>query len=167
MEDEEESEEDGPLTAADFSIDAGYSRPTVCPSGHEAIREVHIPENPDRVEITFEKDTCESCSLFHRCPVSFSREEGGYILRANLSKTNLERRRREEASGEFTKRYSIRAGIEATNSELKRKHGLRKLRVRGRPRVELAVYFKALACNFKRMLHAFIAKYPQACAEPA
>ena len=49
-------------------------------------------------------------------------------------------------------RYAIRAGI--ANSELKRAHGLGRLRVRGGRRVRLAVYLKALACNFKRMVHA-------------
>lgn len=58
----------------------------------------------------------------------------------------------QEAHPSFRKRYSIRAGSEATISELKRGHGMRKLRVRGRERVSLAVYFKALACNVKRAL---------------
>ena len=58
------------------------------------------------------------------------------------------------ATEEWRKRYAIRAGIEGTNSELKRAHGLGRLRVRGGRRVRLAVYLKALACNFKRMVHA-------------
>lgn len=60
--------------------------------------------------------------------------------------------KRQEASPSFKKRYGIRAGIEGTNSEFKRGHGGRKLRVRGELRVKLAVYFKALACNLKRAL---------------
>ena len=56
----------------------------------------------------------------------------------------------QKAQPEFKKRYAIRAGIEATNSEFKRAHGGRKLRVRGGERVSLAVYFKAAACNLKR-----------------
>ena len=60
----------------------------------------------------------------------------------------------EQATEEWRKRYDIRAGIEGTNSELKRAHGLGRLRVRGGRRVRLAVYLKALACNFKRMVHA-------------
>lgn len=57
-----------------------------------------------------------------------------------------------EAQPEFKKRQAIRAGIEGTNSELKRRHGMRKLRVRGGERVKLAVYFKVTACNLKRAL---------------
>ena len=74
------------------------------------------------------------------------------MLSVNLVERNRERRRRAEADGEFQKRYAIRAGIEATNSELKRRHGLGRLRVRRRPRVELAVHLVALACNLKRMV---------------
>ena len=59
---------------------------------------------------------------------------------------------REAQQPEFKKKYSPRAGIEGTNSELKRRHGLRKLRVRGGERVKLAVYFKVTACNLKRAL---------------
>ncbi len=68
--------------------------------------------------------------------------------------------RQQEASPEFKKRYAIRAGIEATNSELARAHGVRKLRVRGEERVKLSVYFKALACNFKRALRYWLQPAP-------
>ena len=51
-------------------------------------------------------------------------------------------------------RYSIRAGVEATMSELKRGHGLGKLRVRRMPRVRLAVGLKITACNVKRWLRS-------------
>ena len=76
---------------------------------------------------------------------------GAYVLKADLVKVNIERRRRAEATEEWRKRYDIRAGIEGTNSELKRAHGLGRLRVRGGRRVRLAVYLKALACNFSRV----------------
>lgn len=77
--------------------------------------------------------------------------------------------REQEASPEFRQRYAIRAGCEATNSELKRKHGMRKLRVRGGGRVKLAVYFKALACNLKRALGCWLerARSPEGAAVPA
>ena len=64
--------------------------------------------------------------------------------------------RQQEASPGFKFRYSIRSGIESTNAELKSAHGMRKLRVRGAHRVKLAVYFKAVACNVKRALRAWM-----------
>ena len=62
----------------------------------------------------------------------------------------------QEAQPDFKKRYAIRAGIEATNSELKRAHGLGRLRVRGASRVELSVRLKVLACNLKRAMKGWI-----------
>lgn len=69
--------------------------------------------------------------------------------------------RQQEASPEFHERYAIRAGIEATNSELKRAHGMGRLRVRGEARVKLAVYMKALACNLKRALAWWLERNPE------
>jgi hypothetical protein len=59
-------------------------------------------------------------------------------------------RRAEQETPEFKERYKIRSGIEATNSELKRCHGLAKPRVRRRPRVALSARLKVLGLNIKR-----------------
>ena len=151
-----EGERDGPppLTAADFQIDVTGEQATVCPAGHPSIEEHELEDAPERVEVHFARTTCEPCPLRSRCPVKLDRRAGDYVLKADLVKVNIERRRRAEATEEWRKRYAIRAGIEGTNSELKRAHGLGRLRVRGGRRVRLAVYLKTLACNFKRMVHA-------------
>lgn len=62
----------------------------------------------------------------------------------------------QEAQPDFERRYAIRAGIEATNSELKRVQGLGKLRVRRDERVKLVVYLKAAGCNLRRALRHWI-----------
>jgi len=160
-EEEDLSDENRPLTAADFSIDPSYNHPTVCPGGHQSIEEKEDEESSNKVEIHFDQQTCEDCSLFSRCPAKLNREENAYVLKANLVKVNIEQRRRFEASEEFSSRYDIRAGIEATNSELKRKHGMGRLRIRGRPRVELVVFMKTLACNIKRMVRHLISPEPE------
>ena len=151
-----EGEGDGPppLTAADFQIDVTGEQATVCPAGHPSIEEYELKDAPERVEVHFAGTTCEPCPLRPRCPVKLDRRAGAYVLKADLVKVNIQRRRRAEATEEWRKRYDIRAGIEGTNSDLKRAHGLGRLRVRGGRRVRLAVYLKALACNFKRMVHA-------------
>jgi len=165
---EAENDASRDLTAADFQIDVTADKPAVCPAGHETVEEYEEQGVPERVELHFAREVCEDCSLRPRCPVKFSHELGVYVLEADLLKVNIERRRRAEASGEFRKRYAVRAGIEGTNSELKRAHGLGRLRVRGGRRVRLAVYLKALACNIKRMVRALLeAKFPMPCAEQA
>jgi hypothetical protein len=55
---------------------------------------------------------------------------------------------------EWKNRYRIRAGIEATNSELKRSHGIGRLRVRRMAKVCFAVACKLTACNIKRWAKA-------------
>ena len=144
------------FTAADFQIDVLGENRTVCPAGQAAMAEYEESAAPERVELRFAREICGTCTLRSRCPVKFDSRLGAYVLEADLIKVNIERRRRAEAGGEFRKRYAIRAGIEGTNSELKRAHGLGRLRVRGGKRVRLAVYLKALACNIKRMVRALL-----------
>ena len=70
----------------------------------------------------------------------------------------IQKRLRQQATMAFKDVYDNRAGIEATNSELKRAHGLGFLRVRGRGPAQLAVCLKALACNVKRFVRYLAAK---------
>jgi len=147
-----------PLTAADFEIDAALEDPAVCPGGHFATDQRAPTKPPNRVVLTFEAQTCDSCELFQRCPAQRHDDGDGYVLTVDLAAANLARRRRAETDGTFRRRYRIRAGIEATHSELKRRHGLGDLRVRGRPRVVLAIHLKAVACNLKRMVRALMPK---------
>ena len=150
------------VTRADFLVDARLRDPAICPTGHLATEQTSC-EKKHRVALTFEREACETCALFPLCPVRRNQDGDGYAVTVDLKAANLERRRRALASGAFRERYRIRAGIEATVSELKRRHGLGALRVRGRWRVELAVYLKALACNIKRMVRALTPK-PEAIA---
>lgn len=143
-----------PLTRADFHVDVRGEDPAVCPGGHFSTEQTPHATHPYRLTLTFDRSTCDACPWFPRCPAPRKVSPDGYVLAVDLAATNLEQRRRAEAGGQFRRRYRIRAGIEATHSELKRRHGLGALRVRGQPRVTLAVYLKALACNFKRMVRA-------------
>ena len=166
--DKAESDATRKLTAADFQIDVTADKPAVCPAGHEAVEEYEEEGAPERVLLRFTREVCQACSLRPRCPVKFSTELGVYVLTVDLIQMNIGQRRKLEASGEFQKRYAVRAGIEGTNSELKRAHGLGHLRVRGGCRVRLAVYLKALACNIKRMVKALLeAKFRSPCVEQA
>ena len=125
----------------------------MCPADHPSIEEYELKDALERVEVHFAGTTCEPCPLRSRCPVKLDRRAGAYVLKADLVKVNMERRRRAEATEEWRQRYGNK-GWYGTNSELKRAHGLGRLRVRGGRRVRLAVYLKTLACNFKRMVHA-------------
>ena len=62
----------------------------------------------------------------------------------------LEERRREQQTEPFQQRYAKRSGLESTNSGLKRRLGLGRLRVRGRKAVQHALYLKAAGWNLLR-----------------
>ena len=56
----------------------------------------------------------------------------------------------EQTTPVFKERYARRAGVESTNSGLKRRLGLGRLRVRGRKAVQHALYLKAAGWNLLR-----------------
>jgi hypothetical protein len=103
----------------------------------------------------------EGVNLTAPCPAAGKPQEGKEYPQPEATcpkdpKQAGEWLRRQEASADFKKRYAVRAGVEGTISELARGHGVRTLRVRREPRVKLAVYFKALACNVKRALRCWL-----------
>jgi len=113
----------------------------------------------------FDRRVCRKCELAEQCPVmrqqksqaeSDRQEQAAVVTDAPLTVTEKDRiialRKQLQATSGFKEVYKIRSGIEATNSELKRAHGARKLRVRGRLRVALSLFLKASALNVKRFL---------------
>lgn len=89
--------------------------PAVCPGGHFATDQRAPAKHPNRVQLTFDAQTCDTCPLFQRCPAQRHADGDGYVLTVDLAEANLARRRRAEADGTFRPRYRIRAGIVATN----------------------------------------------------
>jgi len=61
-------------------------------------------------------------------------------------------RRREQKTQAFAQQMKHRNGIEGTQSELVRAHGIRRARYRGWAKVRLQHYFAAAACNLKRWI---------------
>ena len=139
-----------PIDKGAFDIDVKGERPARCPAGNDAVAET-VDAGTGKAKLTFAARDCESCPLADRCPAK-RRKDGTRVLNTTLHDSVLSRRRRYQRTSEFRERYAKRAGVEGTNSELKRKHGLGRLRVRGAKRVRLAVRLKALACNVKRMV---------------
>jgi transposase len=151
-----ETPQEGELTAGDFEIDPDGKQKTRCPRGCPAESEKRNAKR-GKVVAVFSASSCRDCPHAGNCPAR-RRKNGSRVLRTTLKKAALAQRRKYQNTEEFRERYAIRAGIEATNSELKRGHGLGRLRVRGFLRVRLAVYLKALACNVKRMVRHLAAK---------
>jgi len=138
--------EEGTATLGDFDFDAA-GNVTSCPIGHAPVENRAIHRSTTRLAV-FAPEACAPCPLRDVCPTQTRR--GKRVLRYRPAEVAVAQRRIEQETPEFKERHKIRSGIEATNSELKRCHGLAKLRVRRRPRVGLAVRLKVLALNLKR-----------------
>jgi len=158
-----ETPKENEKTLADFTVDEKAAQPVRCPTGH-APESMELQENGS-ISATFARLHCVQCPFRKTCPAQRN-PNGTRTLKTSTKEHLLAQRRRYEQTEEFRKRYAERAGIEATNSELKRAHGMGFLRVRGGARVRLAVYFKALACNVKRMVR-YLAEQAQKAARQA
>lgn len=151
---------DEEVTIGDFQINAENASQTRCPMEHEPSEQLY-DATAGKLTLYFEDTTCRGCPLQKLCPVQHESGGGHHrrrVLKTDLKSATIQKRLREQATVQFKDVYANRAGIEATNSELKRAHGLGLLRVRGRPGVQLAVYLKALACNVKRFVRYLAAK---------
>ena len=129
--------------------------PSCCPCGQVAVTDAREPDptagptGVTHVTLTFAAAGCATCPAQAQCP-AVQADPATPTYTTTEEDALLTRRRRAEATAAFADRYAIRAGCEATNSELKRGHGLGHLRVRGAPCVELAACLKGAACNVKR-----------------
>jgi hypothetical protein len=148
------------LPVAQFEFDEKGERALRCPAGH----------SPDQQQAAatgtrayFEMCKCRECPLAGECP---TRElKGRRVLAFDRADVAVARRREEQETPAFKEQHRLRSGGEAMNSELKRCHGMRKLRVRGRPRVELAVRLKATALNVKRYVRHLVEKAVETAAK--
>ena len=140
------------LTVDDFAVDEGTERVERCPNGCEPLSSE--PDAATGVTTTVMRPSeCSGCDFRGQCPVREVR--GGFVLRHTAKQRRLAARRAEQATGAFREHYAIRAGGESANSGLKRRMGLARLRVRGAPRVRLAVLLRCAGWNFFRALSAF------------
>lgn len=131
----------------EFKINMKEAEKSECPEG-KPVSEQKV-DGKGRISLIMVAVVCATCV---EGATWAAREKEGEELREVKTKDEYSTARRREyaKTEEFKKRQAKRAGIEATNSETKRAHGLGRMRVRGIERVKVAVYLKAAACNIKR-----------------
>ena len=118
-----------------------------CPAGHAPCK-INHNERKGRVSACFSFERCASCDKRDTC-VTKPGKKGRY-LRYRHKDVRLHRRRAYERTAEFREKYRYRAGIEATNSALARRTGIKRLRFRGLEKVDFCVKLKALGLNIIR-----------------
>jgi hypothetical protein len=141
-------QKDGRFTASQFRVNV-EQRQAVCPAGNLNTQCSRLIEaSTGNVNYRFEFSTqCQGCGLRDRCLGQGQRHR---TLLVGEYYTSLQTRRQEQQTAAFKQRMKHRNGIEGTQSELVRAHGLRRARYRGLARARLQSYFAAAACNAKR-----------------
>ena len=135
------------LNIDDFNTDEQTEEVICCRAGHKPVSSIHNKQS-GKTKTIMPTSTCSQCEFRNECPVEKCR--AGYCLSHTAKQRRLAERRREENTDVFRDRYRIRGGIEGTNSGLKRKTGLGRLRVRGRPRVFHTILLKITGWNILR-----------------
>jgi len=139
------------LTIDDFVVDEETQTVQRCPNGHEPVSSVHDSER-GRTRTVMNASHCSACSHRDECPAGKVRDD--YVLEHTPAEHRTASRRAEQATDAFRENYAIRGGGESVNAALKRKTGLGRLRVRGSPRVRLAVLLRCAGWNLFRALAA-------------
>ena len=148
------------MQLSDFETNEDCTQVVSCIRGRAPL-ECKIVERGKAVEAVFSREHCLICEFLPICPVK--RIKGGnYRLKYKRKDMATSKRRLEQESHDFKERYKIRSGIEATISEADRVTGFKRSWTRGKKRVTLSVFMKALAINIKRFVQSRLDKAKKA-----
>jgi len=136
------------LTLDDFAHHEVSGSVDACPAGHSPLR-IARDETAQTTVVEMSAAVCDSCPLLKLCPIHQT-PDGRFELKFTDKARRLAARRREAETGVFRERYAKRSGIESTNSGLKNRLGLGRLRVRGRGAVFRTLLLKVSGWNVLR-----------------
>jgi Transposase DDE domain len=136
------------LTLDDFAVDERTGWVEACPQGHTPLL-VERDEEAGTTRIEMAPEVCAGCPFRNTCPIHTTQDDR-YTLEFTDKAYRLAGRRREQETAVFTERYARRSGIESTNSGLKNRLELKRLRVRGRGSVFRVIMHKVAGWNVLR-----------------
>ena len=140
------------LPLSEFRVEDGVIRQ--CPQGNSPIR-TYLASGVYSAH--FAKETCDACPLHIQCPVKSQKKD--YVLRASQKAVIASTVRAGLSDPEQRKPLVCkRAGIEGTNSALKRGENAGKLRVRGMAKCRVVIGLKIIARNVKQFSRAMMKK---------
>ena len=110
--------------------------------------------------VHFDASVCKECKVNTRCPVKIGVGVATLTI-DEASYAGAARHHQYMENTDYRKRCAIRAGAEATVSEMVRAHGVRRSKHRTEGRTRLQMLFAAIACNVKRfirhgVLHGYV-----------
>lgn len=157
----------GGLTADAFQVDFEHKRAT-CPGGQVATiwSDSHNGFGGAVVHIRFPVAVCGACPLRPQCMPTSTSTKHGRSLKLKPSHVQVQARRQAQKTPAFKELYRHRAGIEASLSNAVRRHGARRARYRGTPKINLQHLFLASAINLKRAAAWLIGRRPRTQRQP-
>ena len=138
----------GALTVDDFAWDERTGAIDACPAGHQPMSSSYDAATAT-TRIEMPASACTACPVRQQCPIEKTKSDK-FILAFTDKDRRLAARRVEEKTEVFRQRYARRSGIESTNSGLKNRLGLGRLRVRGRGSVFRVILHKVTGWNVLR-----------------
>lgn len=143
----------GGYARADFAVD--YDAATVtCPQGKASSSwSPCVQHGKDKIVVQFSARDCGPCPARDLCLAGKTRTRRRLTLNPRGLAEVQAANREQEKTRSFAADYARRAGIEGTMNQAVR-HGARRTRYRGLPKVRLEHAFMAVALNFIR-LHAY------------
>ncbi len=119
----------GEKTISDFKVDEKTKTVQTCPADHTPVKSTYNKKT-GKTRTDMSAEHCLSCKFREDCPVE--KVKHGYRLYHTSKQLRLDKRRKNEKTDEFRKVYSKRSDVESTNSGIKRRTGMSRLRVRGK-----------------------------------
>src|SRR4030066_720984 len=145
---------DRPLDIADFEVCVDEKNKAVsvltCPGRQAPIDHVRS-EKTGKTLVHFDASVCRECKMNTRCPVKIGTGVATFTI-DGASYAGAARHHQYMENTDYRKRCAIRAGVEATVSEMVRAHGVRRSKHRTEGGHRLQVLFAAIACNVKRFI---------------
>ena len=140
------------IPVSEFDIDEASNLIKQCPGGHTPTR---AAVSNSQTTAHFPHGTCGGCVFRDRCHSKGQKND--CVVRISLKAVNASRER-ERMNAEIAVNTSKRAGIEGSNSALKRK-GQDKLDVRGYEKCKLVSGFNVTVQNIKRFIRFQLGGY--------
>ena len=144
----------GRLPASEFELDFAHQTAR-CPEGHAC---TCWSTRGKYLEIRFPRHACAACPRRSECTSS----KQGRSLHLSKDYQQLQADRARMARPEFAEIYRLRAGIEATISQLVHRCGLRRSRYRGSPGRELHALLAGAGLNAWRLIACLLPAEPAA-----
>ena len=133
------------LPVSEFTIDLETNVIQQCPGGHAPTQ---AGVSGGQTVAHFSHEACDNCEHAARCHIKKQKKD--YVMRLNLKAVEASRKREVMMAGRV-ENTSMRAGIEGSNSALKR-NGLAKLDVRGITKTEIVCGLMTTVQNIKRFI---------------